>query len=383
MASVFKGCGCANRSRCRHGWRVRWREPGDRAGRVRQATFPTKRQADAFAHRVEADKTAGTYLDPRRGRLPFNQVHGDLAHEPAATPLDAGHLPPPPAPPHQPRLRTHPAGRDPPRTHPGLDQAPMRPGPGPAHRTHQLRHPRLHPTGRRSGRTHRSESLRTHHPPRDPTRPHHGPLPHPGTRHRRSDESAIRHHRDRRLRPGTAPGRSPRAIPLPHRLPAPHLPRRPPGDHLRTYGIPTLLRRSHYNQNVLKPALTAAALPRHTTFHTLRHSYASTALTAGLPILEISRHLGHATTAETTGTYGRLLPDTDDRTRHTLDHLWNRNDPGGDFAARGDTTRGEDAGQGREEAANRTEVPQQYGTYGHENTALDTDGHQDIRGTTS
>jgi hypothetical protein len=73
MASVFKRCGCANRSRCRHGWRVRWREPGGRAGRVRQATFPTKREADAFAHRVEADKTAGTYLDPQRGRLPFNQ----------------------------------------------------------------------------------------------------------------------------------------------------------------------------------------------------------------------------------------------------------------------------------------------------------------------
>ena len=131
-------------------------------------------------------------------------------------------------------------------------------------------------------------------------------------------------------------------------------------DRLITTTRGHLPRRSHYDQNILKPALTA-----------------------GLPILELSRHLGHATTAETTDTYGHLLADADDRTRHTLDHLWNRNDPGGDFAARGDTTRGEDTGQGCEEPANRTGVPQHYGTYGHENTALDTDGHQDIRGTTS
>lgn len=46
------------------------------------------------------------------------------------------------------------------------------------------------------------------------------------------------------------------------------------------------------------PALTTAELPQHTAFHTLRRSYASTALAAGLPILDLSRHLGHATTAE-------------------------------------------------------------------------------------
>lgn len=139
-------------------------------------------------------------------------------------------------------------------------------------------------------------------------------------------------------------------------------------DRLITTARGHLLRRSHYDQDILKPALTAAGLSRHTTFHALRHSHASTALAAGLPILELSRHLGHATTAETTDTYGHLLPDTDDRTRHTLDHLWNRDDPRSDPTAPSGPNRREDTGQNHGEAANRTEVRQQYGTHGHEKT---------------
>ncbi len=81
------------------------------------------------------------------------------------------------------------------------------------------------------------------------------------------------------------------------------------------------------NQDILKPAVHATGLPQRTTFHALRHSHASAALGAGLPIFDLSRHLGHATAAETTDTYGHLLPKTNDRTRHTLEHLWNRDDP--------------------------------------------------------
>jgi integrase len=71
MASVFKTCTCPSRARCEHAWIARYREPGGRAGRVRQHSFPTKRQAAAFAARVEADKAAGTYIDPTRAQIPF------------------------------------------------------------------------------------------------------------------------------------------------------------------------------------------------------------------------------------------------------------------------------------------------------------------------
>lgn len=65
----------------------------------------------------------------------------------------------------------------------------------------------------------------------------------------------------------------------------------------------------------------------------------------------------------------QFVPDGDDRTRHTLDHLWNCDDSQSDLAAQRDPTRREDTGQSREPAANRTEVAQQYGTRGNENTA--------------
>jgi integrase len=43
----------------------------------------------------------------------------------------------------------------------------------------------------------------------------------------------------------------------------------------------TLLRRDYYNREIWKPAITALALPEGTTFHDLRHTFASTALAPG------------------------------------------------------------------------------------------------------
>ncbi len=147
-------------------------------------------------------------------------------------------------------------------------------------------------------------------------------------------------------------------------------------DRLITTTRGHLLRRSHYDQDILKPAVHAAALPRHTTFHALRHSYASAALAAGLPILEVSRHLGHATTAETTDTYGHLLPDTGDRTRHSLDYVWNRDDHGSDLATHGDPARREDPGHSHGAAANRTEAAQQYDTHSDEKTTQSSSAYR-------
>jgi hypothetical protein len=41
-----------------------------------------------------------------------------------------------------------------------------------------------------------------------------------------------------------------------------------------------------------------------------------------VPVLEVSRWLGHASITETTNTYGHLLPETTQRTREALDQAW-------------------------------------------------------------
>ena len=77
-----------------------------------------------------------------------------------------------------------------------------------------------------------------------------------------------------------------------------------------------------------------------------------------------------------------LLRDADDRTRHTLDHVWNGDDHGSDLAPRDDPTWREDTGQDHGEAANRTEVPQQYGTSRDQHTPCGTvDGEDTPTGT--
>src|SRR5215467_3796623 len=54
----------------------------------------------------------------------------------------------------------------------------------------------------------------------------------------------------------------------------------------------TLLRRDYYNREIWKPAIAVTGLPGDTTFHDLRHTFASTALAEGVPISEVSRWLG-------------------------------------------------------------------------------------------
>lgn len=82
MASVFQRCKRdvrdrnfpCDRARCRHGWTVRYREPGGRRGRQRERSFPRRvgsDGADAFADKVENDKEAGIRFDPARGLVPL------------------------------------------------------------------------------------------------------------------------------------------------------------------------------------------------------------------------------------------------------------------------------------------------------------------------
>ncbi|MFI5760204.1 tyrosine-type recombinase/integrase [Streptomyces sp. NPDC051563] len=78
MATTFQKCKTDQKSkeypcpqtRCKHTWTVRYREPGGRAGRQREKSFPTKKQAEDHGLKMENDKREGTYLDPKRGAVP-------------------------------------------------------------------------------------------------------------------------------------------------------------------------------------------------------------------------------------------------------------------------------------------------------------------------
>ncbi|GAA1594179.1 site-specific integrase [Actinomadura kijaniata] len=81
----------------------------------------------------------------------------------------------------------------------------------------------------------------------------------------------------------------------------------------------TLLRRDYFNKKIWKPAIIAVDLPPDTTFHDLRHTFASVALANGVPISEVSRWLGHKSITTTVDLYGHLVPEASGRARDALD----------------------------------------------------------------
>jgi integrase len=81
----------------------------------------------------------------------------------------------------------------------------------------------------------------------------------------------------------------------------------------------TLFRRDYYNRYIWKPAVKTAGLMEDTTFHDLRHTFASTALAEGVPISEVSRWLGHKSITTTVDLYGHLVPEASARARTALD----------------------------------------------------------------
>ncbi|TDD22084.1 site-specific integrase [Actinomadura sp. KC06] len=84
----------------------------------------------------------------------------------------------------------------------------------------------------------------------------------------------------------------------------------------------TLFRRDYFNKNIWKPAIGKAGLPDDTTFHDLRHTFASTALAEGVPISEVSRWLGHKSITITVDLYGHLVPEASGRARDALDEAF-------------------------------------------------------------
>lgn len=77
----------------------------------------------------------------------------------------------------------------------------------------------------------------------------------------------------------------------------------------------------NFTRRYFEPALGKAGLHRITP-HTMRHSYASALLTAGEPIQNVSRLLGHADPSITLRVYAHVLPESASGTAKRLDAIF-------------------------------------------------------------
>jgi integrase len=81
------------------------------------------------------------------------------------------------------------------------------------------------------------------------------------------------------------------------------------------------LRRSVVSR-VWRRAVRTAGPPAGTSFHDLRHHYASLLIRHGESVKVAQARLGHASAGETLDTYSHLWPDSEDRTRAAVDSAW-------------------------------------------------------------
>ena len=86
-----------------------------------------------------------------------------------------------------------------------------------------------------------------------------------------------------------------------------------------TTGIGTPISQRNLLRN-FKVLLQQAGLPP-IRFHDLRHSAASLMLNNGVPVIVVSRRLGHARTSITLDVYGHLLPSMQAEAAELIDGL--------------------------------------------------------------
>ncbi|MDP7704293.1 tyrosine-type recombinase/integrase [Mycobacterium sp. TY815] len=79
-----------------------------------------------------------------------------------------------------------------------------------------------------------------------------------------------------------------------------------------------LLRHQSFYKSVFRPAVLRAnrlagetVIPTEITFHSMRHTYASLCVAAGIGADKLSRRLGHAKITTTLDIYTHLFPDDD------------------------------------------------------------------------
>ncbi len=80
------------------------------------------------------------------------------------------------------------------------------------------------------------------------------------------------------------------------------------------------LHESNLVQRAFKPLLRRLGLP-NIRLYDLRHTFATLALTSGVPALLVSRQLGHASVAFTLDTYGHVLEETFGMAANCLEEL--------------------------------------------------------------
>jgi integrase len=77
VAKIFKRCNCGDWDGCPHQWVVRYRTTGGRSSHQREQSFGDDlREAEDFALKVEHDKRARTFVDPKAGRELFRDAAG-------------------------------------------------------------------------------------------------------------------------------------------------------------------------------------------------------------------------------------------------------------------------------------------------------------------
>lgn len=77
VARIFKRCDCGDWDGCPHQWVVRYRTAGGRSSRQREQSFGDDlREAENFALKVEHDKRAHIFIDPKAGREMFRDAAG-------------------------------------------------------------------------------------------------------------------------------------------------------------------------------------------------------------------------------------------------------------------------------------------------------------------
>jgi integrase len=86
-----------------------------------------------------------------------------------------------------------------------------------------------------------------------------------------------------------------------------------PGNNDRRYRLYESVRQA------FKKAAGDAGIPAGFRPHSLRHAFASTLLSRGVPITDIARWLGHKNINETYLTYSHFMPEAEDRAVSTLD----------------------------------------------------------------
>jgi site-specific recombinase XerC len=79
VAKIFKRCSCPEDQwdNCPHQWVVRYRTTGGRSSRQREQSFGDDlHEAENFALKVEHDKRAHVFVDPKAGRVLFRDAAG-------------------------------------------------------------------------------------------------------------------------------------------------------------------------------------------------------------------------------------------------------------------------------------------------------------------